>query len=99
MAAVKRGCGRETAHEAIKQHAVAVALDLREKGQLQNELLARIAADQRIPLDLAELNQLLAQPLEFVGAAPAQARDFAMRVEELVKRFPDAAQYRPESLL
>src|SRR4026209_2434194 len=29
MAAVRRGVGRETAHEAIKRHAVAVALDMR----------------------------------------------------------------------
>ncbi len=32
MAAVRAGVGRETAHEAIKEHAVAVALEMREKG-------------------------------------------------------------------
>ena len=31
MAAVRRGVGRETAHEAIKEHAVAVALEMRER--------------------------------------------------------------------
>ncbi len=30
MAAVRDGVGRETAHEAIKEHAVAVALDMRD---------------------------------------------------------------------
>ena len=30
MAAVRNGVGREAAHEAIKEHAVAVALDMRE---------------------------------------------------------------------
>lgn len=99
MAAVKRGCGRETAHEAIKEHAVAVALGLREQGHAQNELLSRIAADARIPLELSELNQLLAHPIEFVGAAPEQARDFVRRIQDLVQANPDAAQYQPESLL
>ena len=32
MAAVRHGVGRETAHEAIKEHAVAVALEMRERG-------------------------------------------------------------------
>ena len=32
MAAVRAGVGRETAHEVIKEHAVAVALAMREKG-------------------------------------------------------------------
>ncbi|MDN5857411.1 MAG: adenylosuccinate lyase, partial [Pseudonocardia sp.] len=41
MAAVRHGVGRETAHEVIKEHAVAVALAMREKGQADNDLLAR----------------------------------------------------------
>ena len=32
MAAVRAGVGREAAHEVIKEHAVAVALAMREKG-------------------------------------------------------------------
>jgi adenylosuccinate lyase len=99
MAAVKRGCGRESAHEAIKQHAVAVALALREGRLVQNDLLARLAADPRIPLDMDELSSLLGQPLDFVGAAPSQARDFVRRVELLVQENPEAAAYSPESML
>lgn len=99
MAAVKRGCGREAAHEAIKKHAVAVALGLREQGLVENDLIARIAADPRIPMDRHELDQLLARPLDFVGAAPEQARDFVHQVEELVKAYPEAATYQPEAIL
>jgi len=33
MAAVRAGVGRETAHEVIKEHAVAVALAMRERGR------------------------------------------------------------------
>jgi adenylosuccinate lyase len=51
MAAVRAGVGRETAHEVIKEHAVAVALAMREKGA-DNDLLDRLAADDRgCPLD------------------------------------------------
>ena len=50
MASVRKGVGRETAHEAIKEHAVAVALAMREDGQGENDLLARLAADDRLDL-------------------------------------------------
>ena len=50
MAAVRAGVGRETAHEVIKEHAVGVALAMREKGQADNDLLARLAADERLGL-------------------------------------------------
>src|ERR1700728_3229461 len=44
MAAVRAGGGREAAHEAIKENAVAVALEMREKGTDRNDLFARLAA-------------------------------------------------------
>ncbi len=42
MAAVRNGVGREVGHEAIKQHAVAVALDMRQ-GLAVNDLYDRLA--------------------------------------------------------
>src|SRR3989338_11356581 len=39
MAAVKNVVGRETAHEAIRDHSVVVALKMREEGQGDNDLL------------------------------------------------------------
>src|SRR4029453_6975053 len=47
IAAVRAGMGREAAHEVIKEHAVAVALAMREKG-LEPDLLDRLAADKRL---------------------------------------------------
>ena len=44
MAAVRNGVGREEAHEAIKEHAVAVALEMRQ-GRAANDLFERFAAD------------------------------------------------------
>ncbi|CAN5736689.1 adenylosuccinate lyase [soil metagenome] len=99
MAALRAGVGRETAHEVIGEHAVAVALAQREKGAEGNNLLERLAADERLPLDEAALTALVAEPLDFVGAAPAQVAAFADRVAEVVARHPEAAGHRPEPLL
>jgi adenylosuccinate lyase len=48
MAAVRKGVGREVAHEAIKEHAVAVALEMRERAARENDLLDRLAADREL---------------------------------------------------
>jgi len=99
MAAVRAGMGRELAHEAIKEHAVAVALEMRERGRRDNDLLERLAADERLPLDLEQCRALLANPIDFVGAAPAQTCAFAATVEALVREHPDAARYVPGQML
>ncbi len=99
VAAVRAGVGRETAHEVIKEHAVAVALDQREKGQSGNDLVARLAGDERLGLSRADLDGLLAEPLAFVGTAPRQVERFVTRVGEVAARHPDAAGYRPAGIL
>jgi adenylosuccinate lyase len=98
MAAVRAGVGRETAHEAIKEHAVAAALRLRE-GAAGNDLLDRLAGDARLPLGEAELAGLLAEPLSFTGAAGDQVAAVVARVEDVVKRYPEAAAYAPGEIL
>src|SRR5690606_26444534 len=60
VAAVRRGVGRETAHEVIREHARAVAVAMREQGAPVNDLLDRLAADGRLGLSRAELDALLA---------------------------------------
>ncbi|MDQ3484502.1 MAG: adenylosuccinate lyase [Actinomycetota bacterium] len=99
MAAVRRGVGRETAHEAIKQHAVTVALEMREKGADRNDLLDRLAADDRLGLTASDLAALVAEPLTFVGAALTQVDDVVRRIERLVTANPEAAGYRPDAIL
>jgi adenylosuccinate lyase len=98
MGAVRAGVGREVAHEAIKEHAVAVALDLRE-GAAENDLLDRLAADDRLSLDRAQLDAAIGEPLSFVGTAEAQVEAFAAQVAEVVALRPEAASYRPEPIL
>ena len=58
MAAVKRGVGREEAHEVIKEHAVAVSNDLRNGAISQNDLLDRLGADSRLKLTREEIQEI-----------------------------------------
>jgi adenylosuccinate lyase len=99
MAAVQAGVGREVAHEAIKEHAVAVALAMREKGADENDLLERLAADDRLGLSEAQLRALVAEPLSFVGTAPGQVAAFVAQVEHVVAADPDAAAHAPAPIL
>ncbi len=99
MAAVRNGVGRETAHEAIKEHAVTVALQMREKGADRNDLFDRLAADERLGLSSADLAGLVAEPLSFTGAAVSQVDDVVRRIERLAADNPEAAAYRPHAIL
>jgi adenylosuccinate lyase len=98
MTAVRNGVGREVAHEAIKQHAVAVALEMRQ-GLERNDLYDRLAADRRLGLTREQIEALVAEPIAFTGAAVDQVRGVVRRVEEVVKDDPEAAAYRPGAIL
>ena len=98
MAAVRAGVGRETAHEVIKENAVAVALNMRENGGGQ-DLVERLAADERLPLDEDALNTALADRHAFIGAAEDQVDRVLARVDEVVGRHPEAASYTPGEIL
>ena len=89
MAGVQAGGDRQALHEAVRQHAMAVTVAVREEGA-KNDLLERIAAD---PLFAAIKNELpgLASPEAFVGRSPQQVvsyvRDYVAPVRE---RYADA---------
>ena len=99
MAAVRAGVGRETAHEAIRENAVAVALEMREKGVDRNDLFERLAADSRLGLSAEQLSALLVEPITFTGAAREQVAAVVAAVEARLESEPDAAGYQPEPIL
>ncbi|MBI2497567.1 MAG: adenylosuccinate lyase, partial [Opitutae bacterium] len=107
MEAVKGGAGRETAHEAIKEHALAAAKALRTgppsprgSGEASGaSLLDRLAGDKRLSLTKKKLSEVLAQSERFVGAAPHQVDAFVAAVAPLGKKHKGAADYRPGKLL
>jgi adenylosuccinate lyase len=98
MEAVRRGAGRESAHKAIQEHALAAAAELR-KGGRANNLLDRLAADPRVGLGKSDLDALLASDAAFIGAAREQADGFVVEVEESVAGIPEARTYLPGDIL
>ncbi|MCY7374252.1 MAG: adenylosuccinate lyase [Spirochaetaceae bacterium] len=99
MAAVRAGVGREQAHAAIKEHAVAVALAMREQSAAGNDLMARLAGDARLGLSRDALDAIVADPASLTGAAGAQVASVVERVEQLLQRYPDASAYTPAPIL
>ena len=98
MSAVRNGVGREAAHEAIKEAAVGVALEMR-RGPAENDVFARLAADDRLGLTQTQIEALVAEPLSFTGAAVAQTQQVCTRVAALLEQHPQAAAYRPGAIL
>ncbi len=99
MEAVKAGVGRETAHHAIKEHAVATVNDLRNGVVSENDLITRLSQDDRLSLDAKQLESILAQGKSNVGAASAQIAQFVANVSQYEKAFPEAANYKPGVIL
>ncbi|HEY6813598.1 MAG TPA: adenylosuccinate lyase [Propionibacteriaceae bacterium] len=99
ITAVRHGVGRETAHEAIKEHSVEVALQMRETGRSDNDLLDRLAADPRLGVTRAELEAAIAHPIELTGAAGQQVEALAAQIEAIAAAHPEAAAYRPGPVL
>ena len=99
MEAVKSGVGRETAHEIIKEHAVAAARDLRSGEVERNDLILRLAGDARLGLSREKLESIVASAGGQTGAAGAQVDAFVVRAGEWVSRFPESANVTPGRML
>ncbi len=99
IAAVRHGAGRETAHKAISEHAIEVALQMRETGRGDNDLLDRLAADPRLGVSRAELEAAIADPMQLTGTASQQIIVLAAQIEKVAAAHPDAASYRPGPVL
>jgi adenylosuccinate lyase len=61
--------------------------------------LDRLTADPRLPLDRVALDAALADKAAFTGAAGDQVDAVVSAVEELVRRYPEAAKYTPGAIL
>ncbi len=99
MEAVKKGAGRELAHESIKEHAVQTVRDLRHGVVTTNDLLERLAKDERLGLNMDELSAIIARGEELVGSAKEQIAIFAEQVSTWSEKYPEAATYAPGSIL
>ncbi len=99
MAAVKRGVGREEAHEVIKEHAVAVSDDLRRGSISTNDLLDRLGADGRLKLTREEIQEIYDANAGDTGMAGDQVDAFCAMVKELAEQYPAGVGYTPGAIL
>ena len=99
MAAVKRGVGREEAHEVIKEHAVAVSDDLRRGSISTNDLLDRLGADGRLMLSREEIQEIYDANAGDTGMAGDQVDAFCGMVQELAGKYPEGVGYTPGAIL
>ena len=99
MEAVKNGVGRETAHAAVKEHAIATVRALRDGSTSKNDFVDRLATDDRLQFSQEQLNAILDRGADNTGAAPAQISAILARCTEITKRHPDAGNYKPGAIL
>ncbi len=99
MESVKAGAGREEAHEAIKEHAVAVARDLRSGKTERNDLVERLAEDDRLRLKKEVLMEAVTNAGGLTGTAGVQVDRFVQEVETWKQRVPEFAEIKPGRIL
>ncbi|MBN1403308.1 MAG: adenylosuccinate lyase [Opitutales bacterium] len=99
MEATKAGAGREDGHEAIKEHAVATARELRNGTIKENDLADRLAADPRLKLSKEKIEQLIYRNRNLVGMAPEQVDHFVGEARRVGERHPEAIDYQPGAIL
>jgi adenylosuccinate lyase len=88
MQGVRRGGDRQQLHEAVRENAVAASKQIKERGS-ENNLLALLARDERIPFDLEEL-ETMASTTDFSGRAEGQVQEYLQEyVQPLLERHPD----------
>ncbi len=99
MEAVKAGAGREDAHAAIKEHAVATVKDLRQGKVKENDLASRLAKDKRVGLKARAIQTLIKEGEKKIGAAETQVDQFVKRARSWGDRYPNSKDYRPPVIL
>lgn len=95
MDAVKAGGDRQELHEAIRLHSMDAARQVKEFG-LENDLLERIANDDRFPLSMEDLEARM-NPSLYVGRAPEQTEEFfSSVVDPILEAHPEASALNAE---
>ena len=95
MAVFKKGMGREDAHAIIKKHA-QTAIKAMHEGEL-NPFVLTLADDECFPLNREEIEELMEKPDH--GLAPEQVKSVCGRIHKLKQEYPEAAVYKPETIL
>ena len=87
MEAVNRGMSRQDIHEIVKEHSIAAGRTVKEQGR-DNDLMQRLADDDRVPFSIKELQDIIADQNGFVGRAPEQTEEYLKEtVYPLLERY------------
>lgn len=100
--AIKKGIGREAAHKAIKKHAVAEALRMRNTGSKENHFAEKLAAELIFvekKITKEKIEKILADKSHFVGNADSQIDMVAEDAQRLILQYEEEAKYEPEEIL
>jgi len=73
---VKKGMGREVAHELIKKHATTTTA---------SNFFNALASEKDFPLSIHELNNLIKDPAAFAGSALAQSQEVVDEIKQITK--------------
>jgi len=73
---VKKGMGREIAHELIKKHATTTTA---------SNFFNALASEKDFPLSINELNNLIKNPASFAGSALAQSQEVSNEITRITK--------------
>ncbi len=84
MDAVKAGGDRQLLHEKIRQYSMEAGAVVKQQGG-ENDLVDRIANDSDFNMDKEQIEELL-KPINFVGRAPEQTKEF---IDEVVRPILD----------
>ncbi len=95
MYCVKHGGDRQTLHEAIRRHSVAVGKAIKQEGA-DNDLLDRIAADPAFGIDRKTVDEII-RTSNFTGIAAEQVRDYLTEVREMLADNAEVLAGRAES--
>lgn len=85
MASVKNGANRQEMHEVLRGHSIA-AWEAVQNGE-NNPLQGLIIHDSKITqyIEATQLEKLL-EPQDYVGLAPEKAKNFAVKIRNLVQK-------------
>jgi adenylosuccinate lyase len=73
---VKKGMGREIAHELIKKHATTTTA---------SNFFSALASEKDFPLSINELNNLIKDPAAFAGSALEQSSQITDEIKQITK--------------
>jgi len=73
---VKKGMGREVAHEVIKKYATTTTA---------SNFFNALASEKDFPLSINELNNLIKNPASFAGSALAQSQEVVDEIKQITK--------------